>query len=180
MSEGIQNLHIPRHSPAQSTRVDGGRPGSHPHGASAAVPAELDASGASEKPAFTHAGEEMAWIESQVAERQDVLIERHAREIKALTNSVYDAAKKVGQDGAWDAARSADKLAMGMERKQRMEMANEGMRTRRQLGEFYGVQGPRPCIIMVHMLPGEQLVGGATAYGPNAIEVTDVVAKDVQ
>jgi hypothetical protein len=138
--------------------VDGGQVRFQAPGDAAAAQASSEMPAMPERPVFAHAGEEREWIERQVAERQDALVDKFDKEIKALTGKVYEAVRKAGSEGGWDAARSADKLAMTLERTQRMTLANEAMRTRRQLGEFCGV-GPRACIIVVHVMPGFSLDG---------------------
>lgn len=88
-----------------------------------------------------------------MAVRQDALVQKFDKEIAALTNAVYVAAKAAGTPQAFNAARVAEKLGAAFERKQKLELANEAVRTRRELGEFYGA-GPRPCLIVVHQVQG--------------------------
>ncbi len=112
-----------------------------------------------EKPVFANYAEELVWIETQVAARQRALMERHEKELRALTGSVYDAAHKTGKEGMFEASRSANQLSLALERKQKMELAHEAAQTRVDLGEHYGSPGPRPCVVIVHPRPGVSLFG---------------------
>ncbi|CAE6740079.1 hypothetical protein R75465_02229 [Paraburkholderia aspalathi] len=116
----------------------------------------VPAVGVTERPEFTNGVDELAWIEEQVSIREKAILARHAVELKALTNSIYDAARKTGKAEMGAASRAANQLSQALERKQKMEREHCAMQTRIELGAHYGA-GPRPAVIVVHQHPDGKL-----------------------
>ena len=114
------------------------------------------ADGVADRPEFTNVVDELAWIEAQVSIREKAILERHAVELRALTNSIYDAARKTGKAEMGAASRAANQLSQALERKQKMEREHCAMQTRIELGAHYGA-GPRPAVIVVHQHPDGKL-----------------------
>ncbi|MFM0088943.1 hypothetical protein PQR46_18710 [Paraburkholderia sediminicola] len=114
------------------------------------------ADGIAVRPEFTNGVDELAWIEEQVSIREKAILERHAVELRALTNSIYDAARKTGKAEMGAASRAANQLSQALERKQKMEREHCAMQTRIELGAHYGA-GPRPAVIVVHQHPDGKL-----------------------
>jgi len=112
--------------------------------------------GQSAPPQFSNAADEMEWIEQQVSIREKAILDRHATELKALANSIYDAARKTGKVEMGAASRAANQLSQALERKQKMEREHCAMQTRIELGAHYGA-GPRPAVIVVHQHPDGKL-----------------------
>lgn len=112
--------------------------------------------GVADRPKLTNGVDELAWIEEQVSTREKAILERHAVELKALTNSIYDAARKTGKAEMGAASRAANQLSQALERKQKMEREHCAMQTRIELGAHYGA-GPRPAVIVVHQHPDGKL-----------------------
>jgi hypothetical protein len=120
--------------------------------AASGVPADSVA----DRPEFTNGVDELAWIEVQVSIREKAILARHATELRALTNSIYDAARKTGKSEMGAASRAANQLSQALERKQKMEREHCAMQTRIELGAHYGA-GPRPAVIVVHQHPDGKL-----------------------
>lgn len=116
----------------------------------------VPADGVADRPEFTNGVDELAWIEEQVSIREKSILARHAVELKALTNSIYDAARKTGKSEMGAASRAANQLSQALERKQKMEREHCAMQTRIELGAHYGA-GPRPAVIVVHQHPDGKL-----------------------
>ena len=116
----------------------------------------VPADGVADRPEFTNGVDELAWIEEQVSIREKAILERHAVELRALTNSIYDAARKTGKAEMGAASRAANQLSQALERKQKMEREHCAMQTRIELGAHYGA-GPRPAVIVVHQHPDGKL-----------------------
>lgn len=116
----------------------------------------VPADGVADRPEFTNGVDELAWIEEQVSIREKAILARHAVELKALTNSIYDAARKTGKAEMGAASRAANQLSQALERKQKMEREHCAMQTRIELGAHYGA-GPRPAVIVVHQHPDGKL-----------------------
>lgn len=110
-----------------------------------------------DRPLFANGVDELAWIEEQVSIREKAILERHAVELRALTNSIYDAARKTGKAEMGAASRAANQLSQALERKQKMEREHCAMQTRIELGAHYGA-GPRPAVIVIHQHPDGKLV----------------------
>ncbi|WP_168794462.1 hypothetical protein [Paraburkholderia aromaticivorans] len=109
--------------------------------------------GRSARPQFPNGADEIEWIEQQVSIREKAILDRHTTELRALTNSIYDAARKTGKVEMGAASRAANQLSQALERKQKLEREHCAMQTRIELGAHYGA-GPRPAVIVVHCMPG--------------------------
>ena len=146
----------PRHPGTRTPSPDGARPNSSP-AASPTAPTtarvESTRTDLAERPVFANPTEELLWVESQVATRQDELVARFETELKALRVAVYGAARAAGTDKGLGMARIAKTLGEAFERQQKLDLQAEALRTRRELGALYG-GGPRPCVIVVAQVAG--------------------------
>lgn len=124
-----------------------------------------------DRPPFASWEREVEWIEQQVVARQRALMERHERELRALTAAIYDGLKKIDKKGIGEASRAANALSTALQRKHAMELGHEAARTRIELGVLHGASGPRPARIVVHMVPGAKIGDVSITYGPHAVAV---------
>jgi len=124
------------------------------------------------------------WIKRAIVARQRSINARHLKEITAARSKLYESLKKGGSKEGPGAALAAQRNVAALLALQQGEMDAELQRVKLEVAEFVGKPlKPTPCRIIVHVREGGNLVGGrdvTEVYGPNAIEVTDVVAKDVQ
>jgi len=133
------------------------------------VPADLDEAGREE------------WVKQAIVARQRSINGRHLKELNAARSKLYESLKAAGSKEGAGTALASQRNVAAMLALQQGEMDAELQRVRLEVAEFVGAPlKPAACRIVVHMMAGEQLIGGARVYGPNAIEVTDVVAKDIQ
>lgn len=119
-----------------------------------------------------------AFVAAAIVARQRQINAKHIRELTAARAKLYGAIKGTAtKEGPAQALASQRNIA-ALLALQQGEMDAELQRVRLEVAEFVGKPlKPTPCRIVVHMLPGEQLVGGAAAFGPNAFEVVDQQGK---
>jgi hypothetical protein len=121
------------------------------------------------------------FIKRAIVARQRAINARHLKEMQAARSKLYESLKKAGTKEGAGAALASQRNVAALLALQQGEMDAELQRVRLEVAEFVGKpMKPMLCRIVVHLQPGEQLMGGAKVYGPNSTEVTDVVAKDVQ
>ncbi|MFM0224837.1 hypothetical protein [Paraburkholderia dipogonis] len=119
------------------------------------------------------------FVKAAILDRQRAINARHLKEMKAARAQVYAAIKKAGAEGGQATALAVLRIVQAVRAMQEADMEAELQRVRLEVAEFIGKPvKPTPCRIVVHMLPGEQLLGGAKVYGPNAIEVIDVESRN--
>lgn len=122
------------------------------------------------------------WIKRAIVARQRSINARHLKEMQAARAQVYAAIKKAGAEGGQAAALAVLRIVQAVRAMQEADMEAELQRVRLEVAEFVGKPSDPPlCRIIVHVREGGSLVGGrdvTEVYGPNAIEVTDVIAKE--
>jgi hypothetical protein len=121
------------------------------------------------------------FVKTAIVARQRAINGRHLREMQAARSKLYESLKKAGTKEGPGAALASQRNVTALLALQGGEMEAELARVKLEVHEFVGKPlKPQPCRIVVHILPGEQLVGGAKAYGQQATVVTDVIAKEIQ
>jgi len=132
-------------------------------------------------PAGLDEWEREEFVKAAIVARQRAINARHLKEMNAARSKLYESLKKAGTKEGPGAALAAQRNVAAMLALQQGEMDAELQRVRLEVAEFVGKPlKPTPCRIVVHMLPGEQLMGRANVYGQHATVVTDVIAKDAQ
>ena len=122
------------------------------------------------------------FVAAAIVARQRAINARHLKELNAARSKLYESIRKAGtKEGAGNALASQRNIA-ALIALQAAEMDAELQRVRLEVAEFVGKpMKPTPCRIIVNVREGGSLVGGrdvTDVYGPNAIEVTDVIAKE--
>lgn len=119
------------------------------------------------------------FVKAAIVARQRAINARHLKELNAARSKLYESIRKAGtKEGAGNALASQRNIA-ALIALQAAEMDAELQRVKLEVAEFVGKpMKPPPCRIVVHMLPGEQILPAAAVYGRNAIEVTDVIATE--
>jgi transposase-like protein len=119
-----------------------------------------------------------AFVAAAIVARQRQINAKHIRELTAARAKLYGAIKGTAtKEGPAQALASQRNIA-ALLALQQGEMDAELQRVKLEVAEFVGRPlKPQPCRIVVHLRAGEQLVGGAAAFGPNAFEVVDQQGK---
>ncbi len=117
------------------------------------------------------------FVKAAIVARQRSINGRHLKEMQAARSKLYESLKKAGTKEGPGAALAAQRNVAALLALQGGEMEAELQRVKLEVHEFVGKPlKPTPCRIVVHMMPGLQVVGGdvKAVYGPNAEEVIDV------
>ena len=117
------------------------------------------------------------YVKQAIVNRQKAINARHLREMQAARSKLYESLKKAGTKDGPGVALASQRNVAALLALQGGEMDAELQRVKLEVHEFVGKPlKPTPCRIVVHMLPGHQIVGGAEVYGPHAVvqEIVDV------
>jgi hypothetical protein len=120
------------------------------------------------------------FIKNAIVARQRTINAKHIREITAARSKLYESLKAAGTKEGPGTALASQRNVGALLALQAGEMEAELQRVKLEVHEFVGKPvKPTPARIIVHLRPDHQIMGGAEVYGPRAIEVTDVDAKEV-
>jgi hypothetical protein len=118
------------------------------------------------------------FVKTAIVGRQRAINARHLKELNAARSKLYESLKKAGTKEGPGAALAAQRNVAALLALQQGEMDAELQRVKLEVNEFVGKPlKPTPCRIVVHLVPGMQMVG-SEIYGKQVTEVTDVVAKE--